>query len=98
MLQYDIYKKQEFESRQIEGIQEILSYRIDQSFLAYLMTMANKNKSKKNQREIVLEMNNHTINKKPLSLDEKREIQLKMLDEEIKNLQQSEQEQKLRGP
>ena len=47
--QYDIYKKQEFESRQIEGIQEILSYRIDQSFLAYLMTIAIKNKSSKSK-------------------------------------------------
>ena len=47
--QFEIYKKQEFESKLNENIKEILSYRIDQSFLAYLMTIANKNKSPKSK-------------------------------------------------
>ena len=45
--QYKTYKKI-FTDKNKED-KEILSYRIEQSFLAYLMTIANKNKSKKNK-------------------------------------------------
>ena len=44
---YKTYKKI-FTDKNKED-KEILSYRIEQSFLAYLMTIANKNKSKKNK-------------------------------------------------
>ena len=49
--QYENYKNQNFENKadKIKDTNNILSYRIDQSFLAYLMTIANKNKSKKNK-------------------------------------------------
>jgi hypothetical protein len=45
--QYQTYKKL-FTDKVKEG-KEVLSFRIDQSFLAYLLTIANKNKSKKNK-------------------------------------------------
>ena len=44
--QYENYKKQQFEAKNYAN-DEILSYRIDQSFLAYLMTIANKSKKNK---------------------------------------------------
>jgi hypothetical protein len=47
--QFEIYKKEDFRNKQKDGINEILPYRIDQSFLAYLMTIANKNKSPKSK-------------------------------------------------
>ena len=47
--QFKIYKKEDFRNKQKDGINEILPYRIDQSFLAYLMTIANKNKSPKSK-------------------------------------------------
>ena len=46
--QYNLYRNQSFDIR-TSGNDELLSYRINQSFLAYLMTIANKNKSKKNK-------------------------------------------------
>ena len=45
--QYKTYKN--LFADKIKEDKEILSYHIDQSFLAYLMTIANKNKSKKNK-------------------------------------------------
>ena len=49
--QYENYKKEHFNnnSNNKKDPNDILSYRIDQSFLAYLMTIANKNKSNKNK-------------------------------------------------
>ena len=47
--QFEIYKKEDFRNKQKDSINEILPYRIDQSFLAYLMTVANKNKSPKSK-------------------------------------------------
>ena len=50
--QYENYKKEHFNNNSNNNKKDpndILSYRIDQSFLAYLMTIANKNKSNKNK-------------------------------------------------
>ena len=47
--QFEAYKKQNFETKIDNSFKEIMSYRVDQSFLAYLMTVANKNKSKKSK-------------------------------------------------
>ena len=46
--QFEAFKKTYFENAKEEH-KEILKYRVDQAFLAYLMTVANKNKSKKNK-------------------------------------------------
>ena len=47
--QFEAYKKQNFETKIDNSYKELMSYRVDQSFLAYLMTVANKNKSKKSK-------------------------------------------------